>query len=280
LSETSAIVLGDWAGFEQRLVTGAKGPLNIRLGGGASAPAVLINHAILTSSAIWQAQAQMLVREGYRVICLDSRGHGRSPAAAAPYAMSDLVADNIAVLDALGLDRVHYLGVSQGGMTGLGLALAHPDRLASLCICAARADAPAAFAAQWDDRIDLVRDKGINALALPTAQRWFGPAFLEAHADVASQLLACIEQTSVEGFIGCARAIQGLSYLPDLGAIRTPTTLLVGARDEGMVVAMRDIEPRMPGARLTIIPDAGHLPQIDQPEVFNTHLLEHLRRPH
>jgi 3-oxoadipate enol-lactonase len=278
VSETSAIVIGAWPDFEERLVPGAAGWLNIRLGGAPLAPAVLFNHSILTSSAIWAAQARLLVAEGFRVICLDSRGHGKSPAPTGPYAMKDLVDDNIAVLDALGIGKVHYVGVSQGGMTGLGLALGHAERLLSACICAARADAPAPFAASWDERIDLVRSKGVSALALPTAERWFGTAFLAANPIIAAQVIACIEQTSAEGFIGCARAIQGLAYLPDLHRIRTPATLLVGARDEPMVVAMRELQPHLPGARLEIIADAGHLPQIDQPNAFNALLLEHLQR--
>jgi 3-oxoadipate enol-lactonase len=165
VTEASLIETCEWSGFERRVVPGATGPLSLRLGNAAGAETVLFNHSILTGSAIWHRQAQRLVADGWRVICLDTRGHGGSAAPPAPYTMDDLVADNIAALDALGIAKVHYVGVSQGGMTGFGLGIQHAGRIASLCIVAARADAPRPFAAAWDDRIALVRAKGIDALA-------------------------------------------------------------------------------------------------------------------
>ena len=274
--EVPVIDIGEWPGFTRRLVSGPSGPLSVRIGGAADGAVVLLNHSILTSSAIWRRQAERLAARGYRVVCLDSRGHGHSPASAAPYAMADLVADNIAVLDALSVDRAHYVGVSQGGMTGLGLGIGHADRLFSLCICAARADAPAPFAAGWDDRIAVASGKGVQALAIPTAERWFGAAFLEAHPQEAQALLSCIAETSVEGFIGCAQAIQGLDYLANLGRITTPTMLLIGSRDETLLQPMRDLQPMISNARLSVIEDAGHLPQIDQPDSFDSLLFARL----
>jgi 3-oxoadipate enol-lactonase len=272
------IDMGDWPGFQRRAIPGPAGPLSIRLGGPGIGPAVLLNHSILTSSAIWRRQASLLASQGFRVICLDMRGHGMSPASKGPYAMDDLVADNITVLDALGIDRVHYVGVSQGGMTGFGLGLHYSDRLASLCIIAARADAPATFAAGWDDRIALARSKGIDALAAPTAERWSSKAFLDEHPDLAENLLACIRQTSLDGFVGCAQAIQGLNYLDQLDRIETPTTLLIGTRDETLLQPMRDLAPLIAGAEFQTIEGAGHLPQLDQPERLERLLLSHLAR--
>lgn len=272
------IDMGAWPGFLRRALPGPAGPLSIRLGGPSVGPAVLFNHSILTSSAIWRHQASLLASQGFRVICLDMRGHGMSPASPGPYAMDDLVADNITVLDALDIDRVHYVGVSQGGMIGFGLGLNYPGRLASLCIIAARADAPTAFAAGWDDRIALARKEGIGALAIPTAERWSGKAYLDEHPDVAENLLACIRQTSLDGFVGCAQAIQGLSYLDQLSRIETPTTLLIGTRDETLLQPMRDLAPLIAGADLQTIEGAGHLPQLDRPAHFERLLLSHLAR--
>jgi 3-oxoadipate enol-lactonase len=278
VTEASLIETKEWPGFERRSVQTAAGPLSLRLGNAAGTETVLFNHSILTGSAIWHRQAQHLVAAGWRVICLDTRGHGRSAATPAPYTMDDLVADNIAALDALGIAKVHYVGVSQGGMTGFGLGIQHAGRIASLCIVAARADAPPAFAAAWDDRIALVRAKGIDALAGPTAERWFGEDFLSSHPAVAAELLACIRQTSAEGFVGCAQAIQGLNYLDAVSAITSPVSLVIGSRDEALLEPMRQLAKILPQSAYSEIGGAGHLPQIDRPAEFDQVLLGHLRR--
>lgn len=275
--DVAVVDIQDWPGFERRVVQGPAAPLSIRIGNAGAADTILFNHSILTGSAIWHRQAMWLAAAGWRVICLDSRGHGQSGASPAPYAMDDLVRDNIAVLDALGIAKAHYVGVSQGGMTGFGLGIQHPDRIASLCICAARADAPVPFAAAWDDRIALVRDKGVDALAGPTAERWFGGDFLKEHPAIAEPLLACIRQTSAEGFIGCANAIQGLNYLDDVAAIRLPVSLIIGSRDEALLEPMRQLAKIIPHSNYTMIDGAGHLPQLDRPEEFDEALRWHLR---
>lgn len=278
MTEAALIEDKEWPGFERVTVQGAAGPLSVRLGNKAGKETILFNHSLLTASAIWHRQARYLVEAGWRVICLDMRGHGQSATPPAPYAMDDLVRDNIAVLDALGVAKTHYVGVSQGGMTGLGLGIRHADRIASLCICAARADAPPPFAAAWEDRIALVRSKGIDALAGPTTERWFGAEFLGSHPAVAADLLACIRQTSAEGFIGCAQAIQGLNYLGDVPAIKAPLSLVIGSRDDGLLEPMRHLGKILPHSEYNEIDGAGHLPQIDRPAEFDRILRHHLRR--
>jgi 3-oxoadipate enol-lactonase len=278
MTNLPVIETGDWPGFARRTVPGPAGPLSVRVGGPADAPAALFNHSILTSSAIWRRQAALLVEAGYRVLCPDLRGHGRSAAWPAPYEMDDLVADDIAVLDAFGIERVHQVGVSLGGMIGFGLGVRHLDRLLSLYVVAARADAPPSFAAAWDDRIALAEEEGIAPLAGPTAERWFGRAFLDARPDLAESLGTCIRETSTEGFIGCARAIQGLDYLDGVADITVPTDLVVGARDELLRQPMEDLTPLIRDATFTVIEDAGHLPQIDRPDETDALLLRHIAR--
>lgn len=277
MTEASVVDTNEWPGFARLAVQGAAGPLSIRLGNEAGAETVLFNHSILTGSAIWHRQANLLVAAGWRVICLDTRGHGYSVASPAPYKMDDLVRDNIRVLDTLGIWKAHYVGVSQGGMTGFGLGIQHPDRIASLCICAARADAPQPFAAAWDDRIALVRTSGIDALAGPTAERWFGSDFLNNNPAIAAELLACIRQTSAEGFIGCAQAIQGLDYLDAVSTLTMPVSLVIGSRDEALLEPMRQLAKILPQSNYIEIDDAGHLPQIDRPAEFGQMLLRHLQ---
>jgi 3-oxoadipate enol-lactonase len=256
-------------------VPGPAGELCIHVQGSASAPAVLMAHSIMSSSMMWQAQAELLAATGWRVIRADTRGHGGSQAGPGPYTMDDLAADSIAVLDALKIERAHYVGLSLGGMSGFGLGIHHAERLLSLCLCDARADMTPAFAAPWDERIALAQAQGCGAVALGTTERWFGKAFLDARPDIAGVFQQTVAQTSVDGFVGCARAIQGLDYLPQVHRIALPTTLIVGANDGPLPQAMQALQQLIPGAVLEIIPGAGHLPNIDQPTAFNAALMRH-----
>ena len=260
---------------EHMSVRGAAGDIALYLQGPADGPPVLMTHSILSSSMMWEAQAQLLAERGMRVIRADTRGHGLSQANAAPYTMQDLVDDSVAVLDGLHIARAHYVGLSLGGMSGFGLGCLHPDRLLSLCLCDARADMTPVMAAPWDERITLAQAAGCQALASATAERWFGRAFLDAHPAIAQQFQQAIGGTSVAGFEGCARAIQGLDYLPQVGSIQTPITLIVGANDGPLPQAMQGLKDLIPGAVLETIADAGHLPNIDQPAAFNAALLRH-----
>jgi 3-oxoadipate enol-lactonase len=262
----------------RKTIPGPGGDIAVYLQGDAAAPVVFMTHSILSSSMMWEEQATILANEGWRVVRTDTRGHGASPAPKAPYAMKDLVADTVAVLDALQIARAHYVGLSLGGMSGLGLGIHHADRLLSLCICDARADAPPAVAAPWDERIAIAAKEGCGALAQPTIERWFGKAFLDAHPDIAQRFFDTAMATSAEGFSGCARAIQGLNYLADVGRISTPTTLVVGGNDGVLPQVMRELLAVLPDAVLAEIPNAGHLPNIDQPVAFNTALWRHLKR--
>jgi 3-oxoadipate enol-lactonase len=257
---------------------GDAGEIAVHCSGDPTGPAIVMTHSILASSAMWAIQAEMLASQGWRVLRIDARGHGASLAYRPAATMNDLVADTLAVLDALALDKVHYVGLSLGGMSGFGLAIQHPGRLHSLCLCDARADAPAEVAAPWNERVAIAQRDGCVALADSTLERWFGRAFLERSPDVALRLRDIIASTSTSGFTGCARAIQTLDYIDDVGRIDLATTLIVGELDGVLPKVMAELAAQMPHATLEVIASAGHLPNVDQPEAFNRALLSHFER--
>lgn len=261
-----------------QMIPGPAARLAVHRRGDAAAPAVLMSHSILASSQMWQAQAALLAERGWQVLCVDTRGHGQSEAPPPPYSMEDLAADNVSVLDALGIAKAHYVGLSLGGMTGFGLGIDHAERLLSLCLCDARADSPTATRGMWNERIAAARAHGCASLAAVTLERWFGLPFIAQHTERVAPLEAAIGETAIEGFVGCAQAIQGLDALPRVGQIRAPTTFIVGANDGPFPEAMRALQALVPGAKLEVIADAGHLPNIEQPEAFNAALLRHFDR--
>ena len=252
------------------------GHIAVHLEGDEGAPVVLMAHSILSSSAMWDEQSIVLAANGFRVVRMDTRGHGLSDAPKPPYAMTDLVADSIAIMNALDIQKAHYVGLSLGGMTGFGLAINHPERFHQFIICDARADAPPDFSAPWDDRIAIAKAQGCTALAQATIERWFGKDFVATHSQVSNKLISIASNTSTDGFIGCAMAIQGLNYLSQLREISVSTTLLVGANDGPLPQAMSEIGQLISGSILDVINGSGHLPNIDQGEVFNAALLKAL----
>jgi len=259
----------------QHFVKGQAGKLAVMEQGDPSGPAILMSHSILSSSMMWEQQAQLLAACGWRVLRADIRGHGGSEAGPSPYHMDDLVADSIAILDALGIERAHYVGLSLGAMSGFGLGIRHPDRVLSLVLCDGRADMPEALGAVWNERIDASRAQGCSVLAHATTERWFGKAFLETHPEIAQRFQDTIGLTQVEGFVGCAQAIQTLDYLPQASRIQAPTTLIVGANDGPLPQVMNALCGVIPNAQLEVIANAGHLPNIDQPIAFNAALMRH-----
>lgn len=256
---------------------GFDGKLAVHMAGPAGAPALVLGHSILASTRMWRGQLEMLLGLGLRVVSIDTRGHGASDAPPPKCSLDDLVADSIRVLDELRIARAHFMGVSLGGMVALGLGILHPDRVASLIVCDARADAPPAFAAPWDERIATAQEHGTAALAESTAERWFGQDFLRREPAIAGEIKEMIGATSVGGFVACARALQGLDYLGRVARITAPTQWIVGANDGPLPDAMRHLQSLVPGSALEVIAAAGHLPNVDQPAAFNEVVARRLR---
>jgi len=245
-------------------------------GGPPAGPCVLLSHSIMTTSAMWRRQAGLLRQAGYRAIAYDARGHGGSVVSPAPYRMRQLADDAIGLLDALGVERAHFVGLSLGGMIAFDLAARYPRRLMSAVICDARADAPESFARPWDERIELAREQGMKSLASPTISRWFGAGFRESAEARAVHAMVC--DTPVEGFVGTARALQDFDFRPGLGQARLPVTLICGDNDGVLPAEMTALSRQIPDAVLEIIAGAGHLPNVENPADFDAALMRHFAR--
>jgi 3-oxoadipate enol-lactonase len=239
--------------------------LNYEIEGPEGAPVVMVSHGIATSLGIW-TEVSSLLRSKYRVVRYDSRGHGGSDPAPGGYSMEMLADDAVGLMDALGIKKAHYGGLSLGGMTAIGMALDHADRLLSAIVCDARAQTNAESNKAWQDRIDAVKSKGIEAIVDPSIQRWVAKSF---HNDPArgEKLKAIVRGTSVNGYVGSSIALQGLNYGARLGQIKVPTLYLTGDEDQGASPAvMQALRDQTPGAQYAEIPSAGHLSSFEQPK--------------
>jgi 3-oxoadipate enol-lactonase len=227
---------------------------------------------------MWDPQLEMLESK-FRVLRFDTRGHGGSQAPQGPYTLEQLADDAIGILDALDIERVHWVGLSMGGMIGQGLALSHPDRLESLVLADTAAIIPDEAQPVWQERLDAVRNEGMQAVAESTLERWFTPNYLKQNLPEVDQIRQQILDTPVAGYVGCSEAIRKLTYLDQLGAIQVPTMIMVGADDPGTPVAASEaMHARIKGSNLVVIPAAAHLSNIEQKKVFNKNLMAHLKQ--
>ena len=253
-------------------VTAADGcRIAYRLDGPAGAPVLVLSNSLGTRWDMWAPQVPDLVH-AFRVLRYDSRGHGRSGAPDGDYALDRLGTDVLDLLDALGLDRVRFAGLSMGGMVGLWLAIRAPHRLERLALCntAASLGPPEA----WQARIDLVRAEGMASVADHVLARWFTPAFRSAWPGLVANARAMLLDTSPAGYAGCCAAIRDMDQRPGLPGIRLPT-LVVGGSEDPATPPDRSVELAacIPGARLEMLP-AAHLSNIEQAGRFTTALME------
>ena len=235
-------------------------------------PCVVLAHSIMTSANMWAPQLQHLAKLGLRVLRPESRGHGNSSTGQSPFTIDRLATDVVQVLDRLEIARAHFVGLSLGGMVGFALAQQYRDRLLGVVICDARADSPPAFAQPWNERIAQAREQGMQSLVQPTLDRWFGERLAKLASSQQAQLRADIESTSVDGFVATARALQDFDFTAGLASMPPQVTLIVGDQDGVLPTVMADLSRNIPRSRLEVIPGAGHLPNLDQPGLFNAAL--------
>ncbi len=239
-----------------------------RVDGAGELPWLVLSHSLASDHTMWDGEMPALTK-AFRVLRFDTRGHGASVAPLGAYGFNDLADDVIAVMDHHGVATASFMGLSLGGMTGLGLALAHPERVERLVCCAARADAPDTYRQGWDERLALVNTQGTGGLVEGTLQRWLTAPFRDAHPEAVAKVAAGIRATSDQGYKSCVAALKSLDYLKDLGGLRVPTLYVAGAEDVSVPVAVvEEMATLTPGARLAVVPDAAHLININQPGGF------------
>lgn len=243
---------------------------------GGSGPNLVLSHSLSSNMSMWDAQREVLERH-FTVIRFDTRGHGKSDAPAGPYTMDELADDAAGLLDELGLTRAVWVGISLGGMIGQVLALARPDLVDRLVLADTTSGYPPEAKQSWSDRIASVEKGGMDAVVDGTLSRWLTDGFRAANPDAVARIRSMILSTDPSGFIGCANAVSGFAVGDRIGAIACPTLVLVGEFDQATPPDMaRGIAAAIPNAVLEVIPGAAHQSAIEQPDLFNRHLLSFL----
>lgn len=236
-----------------------------RIDGADAAPALLLSNSLSSDMSMWEDQIP-LWSQHFRVIRYDQRGHGGSTASPAPYSMEQLGRDALSVLDALGVQRAHFCGLSMGGMVGMWLLTHAPNRIDRAVL--ANTAAYMGPADLWNGRVAAAEAGGMEALVDATIARWFPEAFRVAAPEKIERMRAMILRTPAAGYRGSCLAIRDMDQRETIRAVRNPVLVIIGSKDPATTPADGEaILAAIPGARKHVL-DAAHISNIEQASAF------------
>jgi 3-oxoadipate enol-lactonase len=247
--------------------------LNHVLEGPEDAPVLVLSHSLGATLGMWDDQSSVL-RERFRLLRYDQRGHGDSPVPSGPYKIEDLGLDVLALLDRLEIEHASFCGLSIGGLVGMWLASEVSGRVERLVLCCTAARFDSDF---YDDRAHKVRAEGVGSIADAVLERWFTPEFRASRPETVEWAESMLRGTPVEGYAGCCEVLRDTDMWSRLGEIQAPTLVVAGAEDPATTVDQaEEIHDSIQGARLVVVEGAAHLANIEQPEAVTREILNHL----
>ncbi|MFI4988973.1 MAG: alpha/beta fold hydrolase [Alphaproteobacteria bacterium] len=242
-------------------------------------PLVVLMHGIGGNRTNWHGQLTALAK-AFHAVAWDARGYGLSDDYEGPLDFADFSADLRRLLDHLGASRAHVCGLSMGGRIALDFQARHPERVATLVLCDSFAGFDASFTPE--KRAEFVRlrtapllaGKEPRDIAAAVARTLIGPS---SPPEAMARLVASMTALHKESYIKTVEATTSYDRVASLAAIAVPVLLVYGADDRLTPVRLgREMAAKIPDARLVVIDEAGHLPNIERPEAFNAALLEFL----
>jgi len=242
--------------------------INYQVDGPEGAPWLVFSNSLATSTAMWDEQAAAL-KDKFRVLRYDQRGHGGTDAPAGRYAYATLLDDAVRLMDALSIKKAHFAGLSMGGATAMGLAQHYPDRVDHIIVCDSPCQSTPQSAQGWEERIAVAQTKGIEALVEPTIGRWFPPETVTKNPPYLDKIRAMIRATPVNGFIGCAAALADHDYATAVATVKHPVLFMTGEKDAA-TAPMRKLHEKLAGSRFVELKGAGHISNMERPQEANT----------
>jgi 3-oxoadipate enol-lactonase len=244
---------------------------------GSGMPLVLL-HAFPLNRAMWEPQVRALATR-FRVIAPDLRGHGESDAPLWRYTMDQFADDVKGLLDHLSIAKAVLIGLSMGGYILFACQRKYPERITALVLADTRAQADAEEGKTNRFALAQVAHRmGAGAVAEAMLPRLLSPASLQGRPDLVARVRSIITNNQVSGIVGDLMAMADRpDSVPILQQIACPTLVIVGEADQPTPPAdARLMAEAIPGARLAIIREAGHLANLEQPEAFNRAVLSFL----
>jgi 3-oxoadipate enol-lactonase len=235
----------------------------------APAHTLVLSHALGQDGSMWDLVANELAA-GHRVICPDTRGHGRSQTPSEPLTLTELAADAARLIDEVaGGEPVVWVGLSMGGLIGQELALRHPDKVKALVLANTTSGYDEAGREAIGQRIATVESHGLGAIGTSTMARFFSDEFRRTQAAAVARHQRLLESTDPEGYTACAAALCEADYGYRLGQLRVPALVVAGSADQSTPVPVAQALARaIPGAQLAVLEGCAHLSAVEQPQAF------------
>jgi len=252
--------------------------IHYRFDGMESGPLLMMAHAMGTSHRLWDWQVPALA-ERYRLLRYDWRGHGDTSAPAGPYTLTQFVDDAVGLMDVLSLDKVHWIGISTGGMIGQGIAIHHGHRLQSLTLCNTTSASNAWYREWVAERQAVVREHGMEPVWDMTKRLWFTDEFVAVENTDYHAVRDVFIRTPVVGYLGGTSAVADLAYRDELHRIQIPTQIIAAGDDPATPVEQSQaIYERIKNSSLNVIDGQRHFSNVEVPDTFNKTLSHGLER--
>lgn len=247
--------------------------MNYELTGAAGLPVLVLSHSLGTNLTMWQPQIDALSAD-FRLLCYDTRGHGKSSIPPGPYTVADLGRDLLQLLDLLEIVQVSFCGISMGGVIGQWLGVHAPNRLDRLIL--ANTAAKIGTAEGWNARIATVWQEGVRPTISGTLERWFTAGFRASQPQTVAAIGAMLQSTDPQGYAANCAAIRDADFRATIQAIHASTLVIAGSRDVGTTPADgRFLAEQIAGSQYVELPVA-HLSSVEAADEFNAALLTFL----
>ena len=243
-------------------------------------PALLLIHGFPLSSQMWTPQLEDLA-EFVRVIAPDLRGFGHSDSVSGAYSVSMLADDCADLLSHLNVATPFVVcGLSMGGYIALEFYRRYPEHVAGLILAATRTGADsAAGKLNRDKAAQLAKEEGATAVSDGMLSKLFAPGNYESEPELVEYVQDVMRTASLNGVVGALMAMKDRpDSTPMLGDIDVPVLIIHGAEDQLIPVSeARVMAEAIPNADLVIVPEAGHLPNLEEPDQFNDAVIDFLQ---
>lgn len=247
--------------------------IHVEVEGPEGAPSLMLCNSLGTTLHMWDGQVAPFTQH-FRLVRYDRRGHGGSDVPKGPYTIERLGRDALTVIEALRLDKVNWCGLSMGGMIGQWLGANAPQRMGRMVLSNTSSYFPDKNG--WNERLALVKEKGVAAFAAPNMARWFTKGFLERAPELVASIQAMFAATPLEGYLSCGAAVRDMDQRALLPRIAAPTLVIAGLQDAATPPeANAYIAENIPGARYTTL-DAAHLSNVEQRDAYTKAAMDFL----
>lgn len=240
--------------------------IHYKLDGSPGNAVLVFINSLGSDCRIWDEVVPFFAQD-YFVIRYDKRGHGLSDSPAGPSTIGDHAADLADLLAHLGVETAVPIGISVGGMIALEFAARHPERVPKLVL--SDTGAVIGTAVYWAERIAALEANGFTELGATIAARWFTSAYAAQHPAAYRGYANMLTRTPLAGYIATCAALRDADLRTTARLIKAPALVLCGAEDMATPPALgRELTEMLVNGRFQTIPDAAHLPCIEQPKLM------------